>query len=437
MLYDVEPDPDDLLDVHSIAADVEEAPPPIDLPPEEPAEAIDDQQAPAEARRRIGLASTIAALLVMLTAGIVLTSIFSSRQDDRDTPTARKNRPVVVTPEPSPIGKRVDDNPAADVPAKRPEEPQDIPDVLAAIPLDQDLPGRGMNVEINAPRGRHTIESVTGNDSFKLSGKVKKLTIAGVHGQGVLTTEKLTAEEVVVTGSVNEAGALKLDVPGGSVTFLGSLDGAARVRVNAPGGKVTFGPVDKSRHGGGIIVGSAHVTIIARDVDLRGVVDGGARVMVTLTEGGSLRFSMIAGGAHVHYRKAKPGDPDPKIDRGEVTAGGKFVRIEPPPPPKASPAPSPKIELDLTKLDANGLRGPADGKVSVAYEFCIPNTAKCKAQVKGIDPAVRLMPGSRGRIGAGKSECLCVGETGANYRTVLKRLADLPYVKRIIECHFE
>ncbi|MDP6722960.1 MAG: hypothetical protein QGF59_30130, partial [Pirellulaceae bacterium] len=96
-----------------------------------------------------------------------------------------------------------------------------------------------------------------------------------------------------------------------------------------------------------------------------------------------------------------------------------------------------KVELDLTKLDKDGLRGPPDGKVSVSYEFCMPNTDKCKAQVKAIDPTVQFMPGSRGRIGAGKNECLCIGETRANYRDVLNRLAELPYIKRIIECHFE
>ncbi len=31
-----------------------------------------------------------------------------------------------------------------------------------------------------------------------------------------------------------------------------------------------------------------------------------------------------------------------------------------------------KVELDLARLDADGLRGPPDGKVSVSYEFCIP-----------------------------------------------------------------
>ena len=435
LLYDVAPNPDELLDVHNIADDVEDVSLDVDLPP-------DEQQEPIESKKRVGLAITIAAVLLLLIAGIALTGIFLPRRDDRDRRSDRTNRLAAVTPEPSLATRSAADDVkppvkpavlAAAREALRARDRQDIPDMRADIPPDQDLPDRGMDVEINAPRGRHTIEPVAGNDSFKLSGTVKKLTIAGVHDQGVLITEKLAAEEVVVAGSVNGSGTLKLDVPGGAVTFLGSLDGAAKVRVNAPGGKVTCGPVDQSPRGGGIIVGSANVTIIARDVDLRGVVDGGARVTVTLTEGGSLRFSRIAGGAHVHYRKAKPGDGDPKIERGNITAGGKFARIEPPKPPASSP----KIELDLTKLDANGLRGPVDGKVSVAYEFCIPNTAKYKAQVKAIDPGVRLMPGSRGRIGAGKDQCLCVGETGANYRTVLNRLAALSYVKRIVECHFE
>jgi hypothetical protein len=105
--------------------------------------------------------------------------------------------------------------------------------------------------------------------------------------------------------------------------------------------------------------------------------------------------------------------------------------------PQPEPALSPKIELDLNKLDKNGLRGRGSGKVLVAYEFCIPNTAKCKAEVKAIDPGVRFMPGSRGRIRAGKDECLCIGETGPNYHSTLTRLAALPYIKRIIECHWE
>jgi hypothetical protein len=96
-----------------------------------------------------------------------------------------------------------------------------------------------------------------------------------------------------------------------------------------------------------------------------------------------------------------------------------------------------KVELDLTRLDQDGRRGPPGGKVSVAYEFCIPNRDACRAEVCAIAPNVQFMPGSRGRIGAGKDECLCIGTTGKDFRDVLKRLAELPYVKRIIECHFE
>lgn len=97
-----------------------------------------------------------------------------------------------------------------------------------------------------------------------------------------------------------------------------------------------------------------------------------------------------------------------------------------------------KVEFDPAQLDSQGLRGPPDGKVAVSYEFAIPNTAECKREVKGIDPTVQSMPGSAGRIRATKDQCLCIGSTHqANFRAVLQSLAALPYVERIIECHFE
>jgi len=102
------------------------------------------------------------------------------------------------------------------------------------------------------------------------------------------------------------------------------------------------------------------------------------------------------------------------------------------------PDPRGKVEMDLTCLDADGLRGPPGGRVSMSYEFCIPNTPECRAEVKAIDRTAQLSPGSRGRIGCGNGQCLCIGSTHqANYRQVLRRLAGLPYVGRIVECHFE
>ena len=100
-------------------------------------------------------------------------------------------------------------------------------------------------------------------------------------------------------------------------------------------------------------------------------------------------------------------------------------------------APSSKIELDLTQLDSEGLRGPPGGKASIAYEFRIPDSVECRTEVKAIDPSIQFMPGSSGRIGAGNGQCLCVGSTGENYREILGRLAALPYIDRIIACDFE
>ena len=106
----------------------------------------------------------------------------------------------------------------------------------------------------------------------------------------------------------------------------------------------------------------------------------------------------------------------------------------------ATPAPVSawaKVGLDLADVDENGLRGPADGKVSVAFEFAIPDGAKFREEVRAVAPGVRFMPGSRGRVGAAPGECLCVGETGPGFREMLGALAELPYVKRIIPCVFE
>jgi hypothetical protein len=97
-----------------------------------------------------------------------------------------------------------------------------------------------------------------------------------------------------------------------------------------------------------------------------------------------------------------------------------------------------KITFDVGGLDAEGLTGPPDGRHSVSYEFCIPDTAECKAEVKSIDPTVEFMPGCSGRIGCTEGECLCIGSTHQeSWRQVLRRLAKLKYIKRIDECLFE
>lgn len=97
-----------------------------------------------------------------------------------------------------------------------------------------------------------------------------------------------------------------------------------------------------------------------------------------------------------------------------------------------------KIGFPLTDFDADGLVGPADGKRAQDYEFCIPAQDACAAAVQQLDPSVKLMKGSRGRVGCGPGTWLCIGNTHQqNWRAILLQLAALPYVARINRCDWE
>jgi len=97
-----------------------------------------------------------------------------------------------------------------------------------------------------------------------------------------------------------------------------------------------------------------------------------------------------------------------------------------------------KVELDLSELNRKGLRGLGDEQSAMSYEFAIPYTPACLEQVKLIDPTTQFYPGSPGRVGAKREQCLCIGSTQQkHYKSVLYALSELPYVERIIECHFK
>lgn len=99
---------------------------------------------------------------------------------------------------------------------------------------------------------------------------------------------------------------------------------------------------------------------------------------------------------------------------------------------------SSKLRFDTTPIDAQGLIGPADGKRTLNYEFCIPKGDSYSRQVMLADPSVRLYPGSPGRIGCGKHQTLCTGNTGnANWRGRLSQLESLPYIKEIRQTDWE
>ena len=90
-----------------------------------------------------------------------------------------------------------------------------------------------------------------------------------------------------------------------------------------------------------------------------------------------------------------------------------------------------KITFDLSAISPEGLMGNQQSLRSVGYEFCIPAQPDTRKEVKAIDPTIQFSR-SRGRIGCHRNEYLCIGETHQpDWKTVLLKLAELDYVKRI------
>lgn len=97
-----------------------------------------------------------------------------------------------------------------------------------------------------------------------------------------------------------------------------------------------------------------------------------------------------------------------------------------------------KITFNLEQLHENGLYGPSDGLRALHYEFCIPGNPVHEAEVKQIDPTIQIFKTSPGRVGCAKEEYLCLGSTHQpNFKTVLFKLAKLPYITRIDQAFFE
>jgi hypothetical protein len=82
-----------------------------------------------------------------------------------------------------------------------------------------------------------------------------------------------------------------------------------------------------------------------------------------------------------------------------------------------------KITFDLTIIDEQGLTGPIDGKVLIAYIFRIPFDNFKRKEVASIDPSIRFFKKP------GEGEYTCIGE-GANPAALI-RLGQLPYIRRI------
>ncbi len=96
---------------------------------------------------------------------------------------------------------------------------------------------------------------------------------------------------------------------------------------------------------------------------------------------------------------------------------------------------SAKIEFDYSAIDENGLR---NGEVAVDYEFCIPASEDILKEILAIDPNVRLMKSSKGRIGCTRQQWLCINSTHSpGWKDKLYAIASLDYVERIQQTVYE
>ena len=94
-----------------------------------------------------------------------------------------------------------------------------------------------------------------------------------------------------------------------------------------------------------------------------------------------------------------------------------------------------KVHFDYTNLDAGGFR---NGISHVDYEFCIPREDKALEQVRKIEPDVKVMKSSRGRIGCTDQQWLCIVSTADDeWKKKLEQIATLSFVQRIEETFYE
>ena len=147
-------------------------------------------------------------------------------------------------------------------------------------------------------------------------GKARKLTYRDVNGDAVLDASALGATEIRQLGNLNSGSTVKLHAPGGSVEVAGQVNGGTRFDINAPEGKVLF------KTGGSAINSNATLTITARDVELRAAISTALKTQldITLTKDGTLKFRRLGGGVRLLYHKADAGDPEPRVEPGEIDA---------------------------------------------------------------------------------------------------------------------
>jgi hypothetical protein len=265
-------------------------------------------------RTRRWLAASVAVALLLVLAAVgyfVLTR-------DEPAPTNPSTEVAKTTPEQprsasastvpiAPMPRAV--SPRADPPADAPPEPKKIERPLGVVmKVDPKITPKR---HFDAPDDTAALPDLRTGDRVTLTGRVRVLRLGSVGGSTVLDASELVAEEVQITGDVSGDSQVILNAPAGLVTVGGYVSGGAKLTVAAPGGAVVIA-------GSGRIANSAQLTVTAKSLEVKCPVSDGARVLATLTVGGSLKLTRIEDGASVIYTKVNPTDPPLAITPGEV-----------------------------------------------------------------------------------------------------------------------
>ena len=226
-------------------------------------------------------------------------------------------------PAPAPPNVEPAGGQAKQAPEPRPEPKKPAPPLANPAGLAADV------VWLQGLDGEYAVGALTNGKGLKLSGRIKTLRVAQVDSGASLDASKLEAQEIIFTGRIDGGATVRLNAPGGKVEFRARVDGHSTLEVNAPRGTVAFtAPAERGRPGS-TIDGDARVTITAKAVTFQGTINGTkTRVEVTLSRGGSLQCSQLAGAIRLHYRKADRADPEPTVRCGGISGIAELKRVD-------------------------------------------------------------------------------------------------------------
>jgi len=256
--------------------------------------------------KRAWLLSTVAVVFggVALGAYLLFPRSELLRIHDRDftiqTAPGSNSQPTATGPELAPLPRSIAgpsiarQSPAPPVATPPPKEkPELAPAVLGLVERVDARVVR--NRRIDAPEGAVTVSDMNRTVRLTLTGVVRQLRIGTVGGDAVLDASGLAAREIVVTGDLSGRATVRLHAPGGTVSIGGHIEGAARVVVEAPRGEVVL------RAGSGRLDEDGELTVTARSVEVKGAMAGNAKLIVTLTGGGTVTLGTMHENASVVY----------------------------------------------------------------------------------------------------------------------------------------